>query len=1361
MKKYLISILCLLIWFGLSAQTYNPTQATVSNKPYGPAQAIPTDSRSMFFDGTNFLWRWYQNTTEVLTYLNLAKYRTGNYIIYVDSGGVLNTNGTYTNGTCTFYMFKDGVLDGNLVKLNFTGGGGGSGGTVTNVSATNGSGITFTITNPTTTPNISIVTASGGDVSGSLDNITVNKFNGQLPSYYLNYNNLFNTPTIPAQVNIIGGTGITVSGSYPNITISATAGSTGFTTAGVYLKALSASTVGLDTFNYRKVDTLIGVNDSTLQFTVNHVTYSVTLRGGAHGSGGGTGSVTSVSVVTANGVSGTVTNPTSTPAITLTLGAITPSTVNGLTLTALATGFTVQGGTVSKTLTVPLDATVSGTNTGDITKTGENYITLTGQQITANAVNLSGTNATGTLAAARFGALTGDVTNSAGSYATTIAANAVTFAKFQQIGNNTVVGNVSGGTANASALTATQLTTLVNTFTTSLSGAVPAPGSVTGKVLSDNGTWVTNGTGNTNTSVGGFFAFAINGTNNVKSAKAGYGVIIDSLTSNVVTFRVDTSIIAVKGIDSIFVTNFGPANGATVSSLGFVVGGNTIGLKKLVAGANVTFTQNNDSSLSIAATGGGGGGGVTGIGAINTQPLSANALTISGTTLYAQYATAAFPGEVSTGTQTFGGQKTFSTAFIISTLNTVGGIYYGGSGGVFQQTGAGTAVQILHGGANPSFSALNLSTDVTNILPVANGGTSTNNPTPVAGAGISITGTWPNNTITNTTLGTVTSVGVACSGCGLAFSGPITTAGNINITGALNVSFGGSGQASLGSYQILAGGSTPTGAMQQVSVSGALAGYVLTFNSTSSLPTWQAPGTFSPPLNQFQIGVGNASNLMSGSSALTFNGTKFTAGNISVTPGSTTSSLLFVTNANIPSSIPNFTTIVGYSSGNASASFTGTQNTGFGFSVLSSITSGSGNMAFGPGVLQLLTSGSYNQGWGTSTLSSLISGSYNIGLANGALQGITTGNNNIGIGEIAGGLMSTSSSGNIVVGYDSTLGSPTLVSNFTFIGHGYTAYRNNSANFGRADQLIRLGNGGVTTAATANGLNSHLSGDIIWIGDSSAYCMWNGSSWIKWGGSTGGGGGGVGTLEQVLTAGSATSSDHTIAYAGHDLEFQGTTPVIFNSGTMNYGFAIRSGAATANSTLSAIADVYLAQSAVSGNRTVTLPTSVSGIGQVFIIQKSDNTDNTVTVNVTGGGNIGTASTYVLTNQYQSVTVVGSFNNSGGYDIIGTYAVGETVQTYTSGTTLTQGTNTDYIQLNPASTQATLTITTLSSTGRWNKDNDLYIVAGGTFGTGAVITSLTINSGSGMTLVQSAVPTTIWVGEVIHYHKIGTLLYRIE
>jgi hypothetical protein len=60
---------------------------------------------------------------------------------------------------------------------------------------------------------------------------------------------------------------------------------------------------------------------------------------------GGTGTVTNVSVTSANGVSGSVATSTTTPAITLTLGAITPSSVGAV-------------GTVT-------GSNLSGTNTGD------------------------------------------------------------------------------------------------------------------------------------------------------------------------------------------------------------------------------------------------------------------------------------------------------------------------------------------------------------------------------------------------------------------------------------------------------------------------------------------------------------------------------------------------------------------------------------------------------------------------------------------------------------------------------------------------------------------------------------------------------------------------------------------------------------------------------------------------------------------------------------------------------------------------------------------------------------------------------------------------------------------------------------
>ena len=113
--KYILSIIFFISSYVSIGQTYNPAQGTVSNKPYAPGQAVPTDSRSYFYDATNFLWRPYQSTTEVLSYLNLSKYRTGHFSIYVNPTGTLNGNGTFTGGTIAEYWFKNGTANGNLV----------------------------------------------------------------------------------------------------------------------------------------------------------------------------------------------------------------------------------------------------------------------------------------------------------------------------------------------------------------------------------------------------------------------------------------------------------------------------------------------------------------------------------------------------------------------------------------------------------------------------------------------------------------------------------------------------------------------------------------------------------------------------------------------------------------------------------------------------------------------------------------------------------------------------------------------------------------------------------------------------------------------------------------------------------------------------------------------------------------------------------------------------------------------------------------------------------------------------------------------------------------------------------------------
>jgi len=119
------------------------------------------------------------------------------------------------------------------------------------------------------------------------------------------------------------------------------------------------------------------------------------------GTGSGSGTVTSVSVTTANGVSGSAANATTTPAITLTLGAITP--------TSVAASGNVTG------------SNLSGTNTGDQTTITGNAGTATTLQ-TPRAIN--GVNFDGSAAITITANLPGNPTAcSSGEFVSDIAAD--------------------------------------------------------------------------------------------------------------------------------------------------------------------------------------------------------------------------------------------------------------------------------------------------------------------------------------------------------------------------------------------------------------------------------------------------------------------------------------------------------------------------------------------------------------------------------------------------------------------------------------------------------------------------------------------------------------------------------------------------------------------------------------------------------------------------------------------------------------------------------------------------------------------------------------------------------------------------
>lgn len=86
--------------------------------------------------------------------------------------------------------------------------------------------------------------------------------------------------------------------------------------------------------------------------------------------------------------------------------------------------------------------------------------------------------------------LTGDVTGSGtGSFAATIANDAVTNAKMANVATATFKGRTTAGTGDPEDLTATQATALLDVFTSVLKGLAPASGGGTSNFLRADGTW--------------------------------------------------------------------------------------------------------------------------------------------------------------------------------------------------------------------------------------------------------------------------------------------------------------------------------------------------------------------------------------------------------------------------------------------------------------------------------------------------------------------------------------------------------------------------------------------------------------------------------------------------------------------------------------------------------------------------------------------------------------------------------------------------------------------------------------------------------------------------------------------------------
>ncbi len=281
----------------------------------------------------------------------------------------------------------------------FSTSGGGGGGTVTSVDLTAGTGISV----------------AGGPITTAGSITVIN--------------------TAPDQVvSITGGTGISATGTYPNFTITNTAPSTvtpsaltkvddtnvtltlggtpatallqsviltlGWTgtladariasattwnnkvtslTAGTGISITGTTTVPIVT-NTLPDQTVVLTSGTGISITGTYPSFTITNSSPSSG-----GTVTSIGITGNNGISVASSPVTTSGNIVLGLGAITPTSVNGITLSG--SGSLANSGTSSLTGFTG-SGTSSGTNTGDITisDTSTINLSLTGQALSADAI---------------------------------------------------------------------------------------------------------------------------------------------------------------------------------------------------------------------------------------------------------------------------------------------------------------------------------------------------------------------------------------------------------------------------------------------------------------------------------------------------------------------------------------------------------------------------------------------------------------------------------------------------------------------------------------------------------------------------------------------------------------------------------------------------------------------------------------------------------------------------------------------------------------------------------------------------------------------------------------------------------------
>ena len=344
------------------------------------------------------------------------------------------------------------------------------------------------------------------------------------------------TATALATARTINGTSfdgsanitVTAAGSTLSDTVTIAKGGTGQVTANDALNALLPSQVGAS----GKVLQSDGTSTSFV-------------------AAGGSGTVTSVSVTTANGVSGTVATSTTTPAISLTLGAIVPTSVNSV----------VVSGASTPTLAVTGTTSVSGANTGDQTIT-----------------------------------LTGDVTGSGtGSFATTIAAGVIVNA---DINASAAIVDTKLDTISTALKVSNSATTAASANTASAIVARDASGNFTAGTITANLTGNASGSSGSTTGNAATATLASTATA-LATARAINGVNFDGTAAITVTAAGSTL------SDTVTVAK-GGTGAATLTANNVVLGNGTSAVQFVAPGTSGNVLSSNGTTWSSTAPSAGG-----------------------------------------------------------------------------------------------------------------------------------------------------------------------------------------------------------------------------------------------------------------------------------------------------------------------------------------------------------------------------------------------------------------------------------------------------------------------------------------------------------------------------------------------------------------------------------------------------------------------------------------------------------------------------------------------------------------------------------------------------------------------------------